>query len=300
MRRLVLILAGLLLLMAAIVGIARSAVPPKVRYLSIKFYDPFYIAYERGLFAKHGIRVTLEFTHAGGPTVVAAIAGGSADVGTVAIPALINATVAGLPVVGFADVQSILPGQPLLAFFVRNDSLVKTPADAYGRIWAVNTSGAAFHYLAILALKQWNVDPAEVNFVTLPFDAQVLALEHGTVDIIGLPEPFATYAGQRGFRRLITALDIVGPKQVTLYAARPDFDKKTLAKFVGAVNEAVLWSYKNPQEAAKIVSKYTGVRAEDIVIVRFQPAMRVMVDDCLWWANLLGKKVLPCTDRVRP
>ena len=210
---------------------------PTIRYIDYKVYDPVYLARDLGLFTKHGVNVVSVGENLSAVDELVAISGGAADMVTASIPALLNAKAAGLDVIGVADMQSVLPEQPLLEFYVREDSSIRTVADARGKTWAVNNFKAIFHYMALTALAKAGVPEDTVRFTRLFFTEQIVALEKGQVDIIGVPEPFASfvrnnYAGK--FRRLTTVLDIAGPKQLVLYTTNSRVDKDAVQRFIAA------------------------------------------------------------------
>jgi NitT/TauT family transport system substrate-binding protein len=264
-----------------------------VRYIEFKVYDPVYIALEQGYFADEGISVELVGAALGGPNAIQAVAAGSADAGLSSIPALINANVAGLPILGVSDIQSALPGQPLEVYFVRSDSGIDSLEDLPSTTFAVNLWRSSFHYTALMALEQENIPEQDINFVLLGFSEQAAALSSGAVDVIGLMEPYigsakATYGDE--FYELFNAIDVFGTKQFTLHFVNQDWanDNIDVARaFVAGIVRATEFAETNPAQAAAIIAQYTGLPAEHIPAYKFQEDARVIQDDVAWWIDYL-------------
>ena len=235
----IVLLAGLLMGCAGPQPAEPVEEQPVVRYVNFKVYDPVYVGIEKGFFEAHGIRVEIIGDSLAGPTAIQAVSSGSAEAGLSSIPALINANAAGLPVVGMTDIQSALPGQPLEHYYVRADSDIQGITDLPGKTFAVNLWRSSFHYTALMALEQYDVPEDSVNFVLLPFDQQAGALASGEVDVIGLMEPYASYAREEygdEFRELFNAEDIFGQKQFCTH-------------FMNRV-----WARENPEDARSFVA----------------------------------------------
>lgn len=264
-----------------------------VRYIEFKVYDPVYIALEKGYFADEGINVELVGAALGGPNAIQAVAAGSADAGLSSIPAIINANVAGLPILGVSDIQSALPEQPLEVYFVREDSDIYSLHDLTGKTFAVNLWRSSFHYTALMALEQQDIPETDPLFILMPFSEQAAALAAGSVDVIGLMEPYvgvaqATYGNQ--FRELFNAIDVFGTKQFTLHFVNQDWadaNPHLAAGFVAGIVRATEFAEANPQEAAAIIAEYTGLPAEHIPAYQFQDNARVVESDVAWWVDYL-------------
>ncbi|NJN66600.1 MAG: ABC transporter substrate-binding protein [Chloroflexaceae bacterium] len=269
---------------------------PVIRYVNFKVYDPVYVALERGFFEQRGVRVEIVGDVLGGPTAIQAVASGSVQAGLSSLPALINATTSGLPVVGVSDIQSAIGDQPLEEYFVRADSDIQTIGDLRGRAVAVNLWRSSFHYTLLMALEQAGVPEAEVEFRLLSFDHQIPALEQGQVDVIGLMEPYASMARthyQDQFRRLFTALDVFGEKQFTTHFVNRDWAEQhpeSVRAFVGGVVEAIAWIEANPDAARPIIARYTGIEERYIPAYHFQPDGRVVMEDVRFWLDYMVQR----------
>jgi len=262
-----------------------------VRFLGNKIYDPVYVAYEKGFFEKHNVKVEYIELIAGGPTALQAIGAGNADICGSSFMAIINARAQGLPVVAISDLQSSIGKQALEEFFVRKDSGINSVADLKGKTIAINLVKSSFHYSWRIALANAGMTESDVNFVILPFDQQEIALANGHVDAIGLMHPFNRSArNNRDLKTLMTALDIFGERQFTAHVANSAWAEKNpdLAKgFAAAVADAANWIEGNQEEAKRLVSKYTGVPAENMDDYHFQKNAAIVMDDAQYWLDYM-------------
>lgn len=279
---------------------------PTIRYVNFKVYDPAYVAIKLGFFEKHGVKVEIIGDVLGGPTAIQAVASGSAEAGLSSIPAIINANAAGLPVIGVSDIQSSLENQPLEYYYVLNDSKIQNITDLSDKKFAVNLWRSSFHYTALMALEQNKVDETSLEWVLLPFDRQAEALIKGDVDVIGLMEPYNSYAvatyGDK-IRLLFDATDVFGEKQFTTHFVNrvwAEYNPVAAQGFVDGIVEAVAWIENNQSEAKAIVSEYTGIPAEYVPEYHFQPNAQVVMTDVTFWLDYLKRRGDITADWLRP
>lgn len=262
-----------------------------MKYTDFKVYDPVYVGIDKGIFEKHGVKVELTSIISGGPTAIQTVAGGGAHSGLSSLMAIINARAAGLPIVSVADIQSAMNGYPLEEWFVREDSGIESITDLKGKKIAINLVKSSFHYSLLIAMAQAGMKEDDVEFVLLPFSEQVIAMQQKQVDMIGLMQPHTEIARQtEGFKRILTATDIFGEKQLCCIfmnkvwaEENPDVAKK----YVAGIVEAAQYIEEHPDEAAKIISKHTGVDESLIAPYKFQPNAMVNLDDCQYWLDYM-------------
>ena len=144
-----------------------------------------------------------------------------------------------------------------------------------------------------MALEQNGMAAGDVKFSLLPFDKQVVAIQAGQVDVVGLMEPYASYLrAQGGYRVLFDAHDIFGNKQFTLHFLNrvwANAKPKEAAAFVSGVVDSIIWIEKNQAEAKKIIAKYTGVDEKFVPEYHFQENGAVIMDDVKFWLDYMKK-----------
>ena len=264
-----------------------------IRYIGFRVYDPVYVAYELGLFEKHGVNVEIIDLMTAGPTALQAISGGNAEAGLSFIGSIVNARAQGMPVIGVSDIQSSFAHAPLAEFFVRADSGIYSVEDIRGRTVAINLVHASFHHKWLMAIEAVGIEESEVHWTVLPFEQQALALANGHVDAIGVLQPHTVIARENeNFRRLFTAYDVFGERQFTTHVFNSiwaENNPKAVTAFVAAITEATAWIADNQEAAAFMVSQHTGVNMAYIEDYFFQPNARVDMEDAQFWLDYMRR-----------
>jgi len=268
---------------------------PVIRYVNFKVYDPVYVALEHGFFEDHGVTVEIIGDVLAGPNAIQAVASGAAEAGLSSIPAIINANAAGLPIQGVVDIQTTLEGQPLQKWYVRaDDDSINVMEDVCGKTYAVNIWRSSFHYTSLRGLDQRGVDEACVNWVLLSFADQIPALIQGTVDVIGLIQPYQSYLehdfeGQ--FREVWNDLDdITGESHVSLIFVNriwAENNPSLATAFVSGIVDAINFIESDPDGARSAVAKWTGIPEYAIPVYHFTDNGQVLFEDIDEWMSFL-------------
>ena len=260
-----------------------------MKYVGLKVYDPTYIALEKGFF--DGIDVELTDTVAGGATAGEMVSSGDVQGCLLATMALSNAVNAGMPVIGVADIQSAFKEAPLEEFYVMKDSGINSIEDLRGKKIAINLVKASFHYTWLIELEKAGMSEDDVTFVNLPFPEQIDALKNGSVDAIGLIQPYSGMARvDSDLKQLYNAVDSFGERQfseILLNVKWAEENPEAAKAFVSGIAKAADWVKDNQQEAKQIIEKYTGIDANYIDDYYFQPNAMVNLDDAQYWLDYM-------------
>jgi len=236
------------------------------------FAEPFY-ANAAGAFAKRGFGVTPTSLNNAG-AVVAAIGGGSLEMGTGDLVSGINAINAGVPIALIAGgglYRSPIDA-PTAIIAVGQDSPVKTPADLAGKSIGVPTLVG----LTTASLRAWlpehGVPLASVKLVEIPASAGVPAVLRGTIDATLVSEPFVTqFKGQiRGVGFPYDAIAEHAPtKQFCVsvwYASKPwiDQDRDRAHRALQAIYETATWANTHHDETFDILVRDGHLDADKI------------------------------------
>lgn len=288
-KKIVALLAIVCIIAASVCGCGGSRENSKMKYVGLKVYDPVYIALEKGFF--EGLDVELVDVVAGGATAVQMVASGDVQGCLLSNMALCNAVNAGLPVIAVADIQSAFAQAPLEEFYVRADSDIHSVADLKGKKIAINLVKSSFHYTWLMELEKAGMTESDVVFVSLPFAEQKEALLNGTVDAIGLMQPYSGMARvDDACRQLYTAVDSFGERQFCEILLNNDWaraNRDAAIAFVGGIAKAADWVAENQDEAKQIISKYTGIDAEFIDDYYFQSNAMVNMEDAQYWLEYM-------------
>jgi ABC-type nitrate/sulfonate/bicarbonate transport system substrate-binding protein len=265
-----------------------------IRYSQMKFYDPIFVAAEKGFFEDEGVKIKWVGEMYGGPQMITAVATGSADAGTAAITSLANARASGMKVKGIADVQSSFETAPVHIWFTLDDSGINSAQDLVGKRIGVNTFGAAFHHISLEYLKKNKISENEVEFVTIPHPNMEQALRGNQIEVAGMVDPFtARIESIGGVKRLFTTVDAMGETQVVVVFFSDKFineHPETVTSFIRAYKKAIDFIYSNPEESKQIFSRALDIEPQYIVSHKFQENAKVDLESVQKWINILVEK----------
>ena len=265
--------AGLVLLAAVALTQRAAAQAPSEVTVNVfpgGFNWGLYVARDRGLFEKNGIRVTVQAT----PGSVAQMTGLAEGKFDIAMTAVDN-------IVAYAEGQGEAPigPQPEFFAFMGSDtgflSLVTVPdvkavADLKGRTLSVDalTTGYAFVLFDILrrnGLKEGEYEVAKVGGMVQRFNALRERKQDGTM----LSTPYNILAKADGFTQLAQATKVIGHYQGNVAAARRSWaaaNKDKVIAYIRAYVEAIDWLYHraNRDEAVDILRKNLPQMSQDL------------------------------------
>lgn len=270
-------IAALSLLLFAAVLPAAAQSDVRVGYMPIAEELPKFVAQEKGFFKKHSLNVEL-VRFESGPDMGTALLGGSIQIGMIGTPGLINAAVAGRPLVAIVDNGSNLVGSSGYEYYTGlvalDSSPVKDLGDLKGKKIAVNVLKANSEAQTVMQILRWNREnPSraidlnkDVQFVLLPFGSMPEALERGIVDVASMIEPFMTQLSLKRKVRIVSPVSYALPNwPVSFGIVRRDYVGKNvdvLQKYRASWSDSVKWIQANQNEARAIMQKYAGVPAD--------------------------------------
>lgn len=181
---------GLIALLASVIGTpAWSQSKIAVAYIPSTDFVPLLIAQDQGIFAKHGLDVSLTMIQLAA-NMPAALTSHSIDVGVGTMPPLLLATENGLDFVVVSGYTRNLASDPQTSLMIRTGVAYTVPADLKGKkiVSPGLLSSFDIHFRKWLTLK--NVPVADLNFVEAGFPQMSDMLRAGTVDGAIVIEPF--------------------------------------------------------------------------------------------------------------
>lgn len=219
---------------------------------------PIYAAYEKGFFAKKSIELDPIRFPSSSLTFTALMAG---DI------KFISAST-------FNAVQDIHNGAPIIigkaitytASYLYVRPTINTIAELKNKTIAAGGSNDLTRMHTEIILNANNVK--DVNwFWSSDTGKRYLALTSGQLDAAILTPPFTFLADQNGFKLIAKVSDYKLTYHKSLVFGN-DWQKKNTEKvknIIAAIDEAIIWIYNtnNREEAAKIISKNSGISFED-------------------------------------
>jgi NitT/TauT family transport system substrate-binding protein len=223
-----------------------------------------YVAQQRGLFAAHGLHVTME-SITSTSTVIPALLHGSMDIGAGQLSTFISAQASGIG--QFRVLASGLQlGPDVNELMALKSSGIANAGDLKGKTIAVNATAGNGVLLTDSALSTYSIQPGQVTLVPMAFSDMAAALQAHRVDAAYATEPYVTEMEQQAGASVVTDLDqgaalnymISGYTVTTAWAAKYP---NTAAAFAAAINQASALINANPATAQKAFETYLKVPA---------------------------------------
>jgi NitT/TauT family transport system substrate-binding protein len=239
----------------------------------------FFVAKEKGYFAKNGIEVTAIRKGTGSPDALRLVGNGNAEFGFGDLPTLAVARSQQVPAVALAAVNQ---KSPLGIIALASKLKLAKPQDIKGKNVGVHAAGSTYVFLrAFLAANGMTEDDIKKSTVAPPYENYLLL---GHVDIVPgyidaeVPELEAKAGGPGSLSILLGAdwgYDVYGSGLFTsekMIAEKPDL----VQRFVGAYLQAFQDVIDNPEEAAEITARanpeYT--QKKDVLAQQLQADIR--------------------------
>ncbi|MGX1616905.1 ABC transporter substrate-binding protein [Micromonospora chalcea] len=228
---------------------------------------PIYLAQERGIFAKHGLKVEVD-TETSDLTSVPAVLAGKVDFATGDLTTLIVARSKGL------DVKAVVPasastgkeGADYGALVVKGDSGITSAKQLEGKTVSVNVLTNIAAAAAREAVRADGGDPAKVKLVEIPFPQAPAAVSTGRVDGAWVVEPFLSAAKAQGavpvgwgFTDLAPDLTVSAWYAAGSYTSK---NAKTVTAFRDAVREAYAYARDHEDEVRAKIPTFTEIKPE--------------------------------------
>src|SRR5688572_15181891 len=156
-----------------------------------------WVAQDRGLFKKYGLK-TQFILMPRNPLTVAALIAGEIDAAIIGPGHLVNAGLSGAELIGIANFHQKLD------FRLNTRPEIKKPDDLRGKRVAISGPGSTSHLVAILSLQGLNIEPAKISFLTIPGTEinRRLALETNSVDATTLRGAMGDLYDNKGYHIL--------------------------------------------------------------------------------------------------
>jgi NitT/TauT family transport system substrate-binding protein len=284
-----------------------AATPVRIGTFASESTGAAFYAQDQGFFTKHNIAADLNVA-TGGAAVLAAIVGGSLDMGEADILTIAMAHDKGLPFTFVAPGELHTVKVPTLAVVV-GDPTLKLGKDFNGKTLACNVTRGFGSLLMNAWIDNNGGDSKTTKWVEFPFPQLSPALQRGTIDAYIAPEPFCTAGAAAGGHIVLMDSKPITPVMLQGgWFASKDWVAKNPAvatSFATAIREANVWANANPAGTAEIISKYSkiplpviqGMKMRGEYQLRFDPAtMQPLIDAAAKYGYL--SKSFPASDII--
>jgi NitT/TauT family transport system substrate-binding protein len=269
------ILAALTAMILATSAQAQDKVSVQLDWVVRGDHAMFFVAKEKGYFAKQNIDVTAIRRGTGSPNAMRLVGNGDADFGFGDLPTLAVARSQDVPVVALVAVNQ---NSPLAMLALANKFQLKTPQDLKGLNIGVQPAGSTYVFLtALLKANGMTMDEIRQSTVNPPYENYLLL---GRVDAVPgyldaeVPELEAK-AGGRGSLSILQGSDF----GYVVYGSGLFTSEKMIAehsdivqRFVNAYMQAFADVIKNPEEAADLTIKENPEYAQkkDVLVAQLE------------------------------
>ncbi|HZT51372.1 MAG TPA: ABC transporter substrate-binding protein [Stellaceae bacterium] len=237
---------------------------------------PYYVALEKGYFAKAGIEID-SGNFRGGQDMVSSLATGQLDVGLGAFNAgFFNAASKGLDMravaaLGAQPKAAIIATPPLVRTELWDNGTIRSGKDFKGRKIAVNTPGATPEYTLSLILEKYGMTLKDVDETMIGFPQMVIALANKSVDVAFVTSPFHAIALRDKTAVVLTPdANVTGGDITTVVffsgkfmRERPQVGERFLRALVQGAKDTQ-GDYTKRPEMAQLLAKATGLKLQDI------------------------------------
>ena len=258
----------------AVPALGARAEATKLTYTAAPIADnlPVYLARERGIFARHGLDVSI--VTGNGTTIPAVLISGGAQIGSLPPTNLLLVNEAGLGIVGVVACDAT-PHPSAVSLLVGSKAPVKTVAELRGRRLGVPGLNGTFHVLARAWLARNDLDDGSITFVETPYPRMIDALRGGEVDGVTAPRPYRDriIEMQAGWPIAELVKGIVPDGTINMvHTATRDWataNAATLAAFRASLDDAIEVIHTDPDTARAVLAQYTKLPAEVVATLPF-------------------------------
>ncbi len=246
----------------------------RVAYLQIIPSLPVFIAQEQQLFEKANLRLKTVVLSSSNDVVNAMVAGQADILPAVSLVPILHLELRSPGRVRLFSHSRMNETNALDKIIVRGSSPLRSIEDLAGKKMGVFPGTAPSLMLAAF-LKKRGVDPAAVQMLQLPPQAQIASLESGAVDALYAYEPVTTTAlAHGGYRRLFGSVyaDLLNPCPVGASLVSREFERKhpeRAARAVRAVQQSLDFMASHPAESRALLPKYIKIPPEIAAHVNF-------------------------------
>lgn len=223
-------------------------------------------AQQAGLMRKYGLDAEIS-KMGSGSSIIAALAGGSLDIGNGSTFGVVTAYAHGIPlqILASGPIYDASQSNPYGMLLVGKDSPLKIAADLNGKTLGLSSARGDLNAVATQAwVEQHGGDWSSIHVLEIPQTAMVAALDAGRIDAFTVQSPTTAIAMSSGKVRLLGRpydavarhFSIASWYGMTKWATA---NPQTVHAYEQAVGEASRYANAHWQEMLPIMASFTGV-----------------------------------------
>jgi NitT/TauT family transport system substrate-binding protein len=236
----------------------------KLGLIPIVDVAPVYLGQQKGIYAKHGLKLSVT-TAQGGAAIVPGVVSGQFQFGFSNMTSLMIAQTQNVPVKAVVEGVNSTgeDGRDFGATVVRKGSPITSAKDLEGKKVAVNTLKNINDTTVRESVRKAGGDPSKVKFVELAFDQMPAALDKGQIDAAMAVEPaLSTIKNAGGTEIASSYVDVAKDLTVAMYFTSQSYaqkNPKVVKEFREATEESLKYADSHPDEVRKILTTYTKI-----------------------------------------
>ncbi|MDR2564844.1 MAG: ABC transporter substrate-binding protein [Bifidobacteriaceae bacterium] len=222
---------------------------------------------EQGIFAKHGLELSLDLDSAD-LAGIPAVAAGRVNFGNGETVSLLAAASEGIEVVAVlpASASTGVRGEDYGALLVSGDSPIQSPRELEGKTVSSNSLTNIASLAVREAVRADGGDPSKLNLVEVNFPDVPTALENGTIDAAWVIEPFKSAAIAGGARAIGWGFeDIADEVTVSTWITSAKFAEEhadVVSAFKAAAQESYQYARDHEDQAKAVIPTITSITPE--------------------------------------
>ncbi len=265
-----------------------------IKYANVQWFDPVYVADEKGWFEEEGLKIHWVGELPAGQ-LVASVASRTIDFSNRHTPLVLTTIVGGGKVKIVAAGAKTTPERPHMKYLVLPNSPIKSVADFKGKKVGINSFAACSEYVLKEYLRRNGLE-RDVEFVVVPDPNQEQVLKQGLIDVAVMHSPFYDKVVKSGAAREVFNDFVVdkGISGMLPYFTNDDFIKERpeiVRKFVKVLVKASDWTNEHHDEAGLIFAKRRGLDPQYAGSWEYYPHGLIESDvPVQWWIDQLVKE----------
>jgi NitT/TauT family transport system substrate-binding protein len=227
--------------------------------------EPIY-AQQSGIYARHGLDAQIG-TYEGGAAIIAALIGGSLDMGFSNVVSVAAAQLRGLPVAMLAPAAVYLDKTPDVWLAKARGSALHSGADLNGKTVAVTSLNGLLSVSAAAWIDKNGGDAKSTHFIELPLSSMAAALKQGRIDAAMLSDPLFTQS-RADVEVLGNAFGAIGSEFLVgswvVAKTWADANLPTARRLATAMLETARWANANRAATAQILAGHDKLDARTV------------------------------------
>ncbi|NMI01640.1 ABC transporter substrate-binding protein [Pseudonocardia acidicola] len=265
----------------------------RVRVATMPYVDtaPLWVAAQEGIFARHGLQITLVPVNGPGQTP-RLLATSQADLGVTTTPNLVTAVDDGLALRAVAGLSLNTLENPRLFLVAGTGSGITDPAGLAGRRIGVSSQRGYLRVGSDALLRRLGVDTTAIEWVPMDLGQMRANLSAGVVDAVAAPLPLPLLLQRDGGRIVLNLAELGASTLDVFVAGRADWiaaNRSVTESFRSALHDGIRLLDREPELAVRAQTRFARLSPELSAAVTVGTYIDAPMPEQLeFWIELMG------------